>query len=45
MSCNCPGYEHMDMQGVVALNSVDNKKEAAKQIDFLIGLTLREWTL
>ena len=28
MNCDGPGYEHMDEQGILALISGDNEKEA-----------------
>ena len=33
MSCDGPGYEHMDEQGIVALITGDNNKEADEAVD------------
>ena len=33
MCCNGPGYEHLDQQGIVALISGDNEKEADKEVE------------
>ena len=33
MSCDGPGYEHMDEQGIVALISGDNEKEADEEVE------------
>ena len=33
MSCNGPGYDHMDEQGIVALISGDNEKEAYEEVE------------
>ena len=33
MSCDVPGYEHMDEQGIVALISGDNEKEAGEEVE------------
>ena len=32
MSCDGPGYEHMDEQGILALITGDNDKEADKAV-------------
>ena len=33
MSCDGPGYEHMDEQGILALISGDNEKEADEGVE------------
>ena len=33
MSCNGPGFEHMDEQEIVALISGDNEKEADEEVE------------
>ena len=33
MSCNGPGYDYMDEQGIVALITGDNKKEANEAVE------------
>ena len=39
MSCNGPDYEHMDKQGIVALITGDNKKEADEAVEDEIGVS------
>ena len=39
MSCDGPGYEHMDEQGIVALITGDNKKEADESVEDEIGVS------
>ena len=39
MSCDGPGYEHMDEQGIVALITGDNKKEADEAVEDEIGVS------
>ena len=33
MSLDCPGYEHMDEQGIDALIAQDNKREADNSVE------------
>ena len=39
MSCDGPGYEHMDVQGIVALITEDNEKEADEAVENKIGVS------
>ena len=39
MSCDGPGYEHMDEQGIVALITGDNEKEADESVGDEIGVS------
>ena len=39
MSCDGPGYEHMNKQGIVAPITGDNKKEADKAVEDEIGVS------
>ena len=39
MSCDGPGYEHMDEQGIVALITGDNEKEADEAVEDEIGVS------
>ena len=38
MSCDGPGYEHMDEQGIVELVTGDNEKEAVEVVEDKIGV-------
>ena len=39
MSCDGPGYEHMDEQGIVELVTGDNEKEAVGVVEDEIGIS------
>ena len=39
MSCDGPSYKHMDEQGIVALITGDNKKEADEAVEDEIGVS------
>ena len=39
MSCNGPDYEHMDKQGIVAMITGDNEKEADVAVEDEIGIS------
>ena len=39
MSCDGPGYEHMDEQGIVELVTWDNEKEAVGVVEDEIGIS------
>ena len=39
MSCNGPRYEHINEQGIVALITGDNKKEADESVEDEIGVS------